>query len=119
MFDEINSLIKHDIQDEEFKLGLKRKNFSLIQSSMIDNGKAPEGEPSPEYDNVKGEQVAYQSGGSNAEPNLGQNQSIQLDSSRTDFGTDSRKDLELISPHTQERSESMYVDSIIPRPWKH
>jgi len=47
LFDETNSLIEHDAQDEEFKLGLMRKDFSLTQSTMIDNGKAPEGELSP------------------------------------------------------------------------
>ena len=34
LFDENNSLIEHDTQDEEFELGLMRKDFSLIQSSM-------------------------------------------------------------------------------------
>ena len=55
LFDETNSLIEHDAQDEEFELGLMRKDFSLTQSSMIDNGKAPEGKPSPDSGNVEGE----------------------------------------------------------------
>ena len=58
VFDETNSFIKHDIQDEEFELGLMRKDFALTQSSMVDNGKDPEDEPSPESGNVEGEQGA-------------------------------------------------------------
>jgi len=49
-------LIEHDTHDEEFELGLLRKDFSLIQSSMIDNGKAPKGEPSLGSDSVQGGQ---------------------------------------------------------------
>ena len=45
LFDETNSLIEHDTQDEEFELGLMRKYLSLTQSSMRDNDKAPESEP--------------------------------------------------------------------------
>jgi len=69
LFDETNFVIEHDTQDEEFELGLMRKDFSLTQSSMVDNGKTPEGEPRPESGNVEGEQGAHQSGGSNAGPN--------------------------------------------------
>jgi len=89
LFDKTNSLIKHDAQDEEFELGLIRKDFSLTQSSMVDNGKALEGEPSPESSNVEGEQGAHQLGGSNVRPDLVQNQHTVLDSSRTDLGTGS------------------------------
>ena len=70
LFDETNSLIEHDAQDEEFELGLMRKDFSLTQSSMVDNGEAPESEPSLESGNVEGEQGAHQSGGKTAGPNL-------------------------------------------------
>ena len=54
LFDETNSLIEHDTQDEEFKLGLVSKELSLTQRCMVDNGKAPEGEPSLGSDSVKG-----------------------------------------------------------------
>ena len=57
---------------------------------MVDNRKAPEGEPSPESGNEEGEQGAHQSGGSNAEPNLVRSESTQLNSSRTDLKTCSR-----------------------------
>ena len=69
LFDETNSLIEHDIQDEEFELGLMRKDFSLIQSSMGDNSKPPESEPNFESDKVEGEREAHQLGGSNVGPN--------------------------------------------------
>jgi len=56
LFDETNSLIEHDTQDEEFELGLVRKYLSLTQSSMGDNDKAPENEPNSESDKVEGKQ---------------------------------------------------------------
>ena len=70
-FDETNPLIEHDIQDEEFKNGLVRKDLSLTQNSMVDKGKSPEGEISPGSGNIEGGQGANQSGGSIAEPDLG------------------------------------------------
>ena len=70
LFDETDSLTEHDTQDEEFKLGLVRKDLSLTQSSMVDNGKAPEGEPSLGSNRVKGGQGANQLGGSIAELDL-------------------------------------------------
>jgi len=79
LFDETNSLIEHDTQDKAFELGLMRKDFSLIQSFMGDNGKAPESELNSESDHVEGERGAHQSRGSNVGPNLGQNRSTQLD----------------------------------------
>jgi len=56
LFDETNSLIEYDVQDEEYELGLVRKDFSLTQNSMVDKGKNPEGEPSPGADIVDGRQ---------------------------------------------------------------
>jgi len=32
-------LVEHDVQDEEFELGLVRKDSSLTQNSMVENGK--------------------------------------------------------------------------------
>jgi len=79
LFDETNSFVEHDTQDEEFELTLMRKYLSLTQSSVGDNDKAPESEPNFESDKVNGEQRAHQSGGSNVEPNLVRIQSTQLD----------------------------------------
>ena len=59
LLNKTNSLIKYDTQDEEFELGLTRKDFSLTQSSIVENGKALESEPNSEYGNVEGEQGAY------------------------------------------------------------
>jgi len=70
LFDETNSVIEHDIQDEEFKLGLVRKDLSFTQSSMVDNSKAPEGEPSPRSNSVEGGQGANQLGGNITELDL-------------------------------------------------
>jgi len=58
LFDVINSLVKHDAQDEEYELGLERKDFLLTQNSMEDKGKTPEGEPSPRADIVEDGQGA-------------------------------------------------------------
>ena len=68
LFDETNSMVEHDAHEEELELGLVRKDLSLAQSSIVDKGKAPKGEPSPKIDNLEGGQGANQSGGSIAEP---------------------------------------------------
>jgi len=54
LFDETNFVVEHDMQDEEFELGLVRKDLSLTQSSIVYKGKALEGEPSPGTDNLEG-----------------------------------------------------------------
>jgi len=71
LFDETNSMIEHEMQDEEFELGLARENLTLTQNSMVDNGKSPEGETSPGSENMEGGQGASQSEGSFAKPDLG------------------------------------------------
>ena len=91
---------------------------------MVDNGETPKVEPRPESSIMEGDQRAHQLGGSNAEPNLVQNRSIQLDPSRTDLRTGSKTDLrtgsktylEPVLPYTQERLKSVSIDSIIPQP---
>jgi len=70
LFNETNSLIEHDTQDEEFELGLMRKDFLLTQNSMVGNSKALEVEPSLESGNMEGDKGQHQSGGSNVKPNL-------------------------------------------------
>ena len=62
LFDETNSVVEHDTQEVEFELGLVRNDLSLDQSSIVDKGKAPEGEPSPRTDNLECRQEANQSG---------------------------------------------------------
>jgi len=95
-FDETNSVVEHDTQDEEFKLGLVRKDLSLTQSSIVDKGKTPEGEPSPGIDNLEGGQGANQSGRSIAKPE--QNRPTQPNYSRTDMGTSTGTVPKLVSP---------------------
>jgi len=53
LFDETNSIIEHDMQDEEFELGPVRKDLTLTQNSMVDNGKSLEGETSPGFGNME------------------------------------------------------------------
>ena len=38
LFDETNSVIEHDTQEEVFELGLVRKDLSLTQSSIVNKG---------------------------------------------------------------------------------
>ena len=47
LFDEINSLVANDAQDEEYELGLARRDSLPTQNSMHEKDKSPEGEPSP------------------------------------------------------------------------
>jgi len=75
---ETNSLIEHDTQKS---LNLERFR---TQSTVVDNGMTPKGEPSLNSGNVEGAQGEHQLGGSNAIPNLVQNRPTQLDPSRTD-----------------------------------
>jgi len=117
LFDKTNSVVEHDTQEEEFEFGLVRKDLSLAQSSIVDKGKAPEGEPSPGTDNLKSGQGANQSGKSIAEPE--QNRPTQPNYSRTDMGTGTRTVPEPVSLSTQERLLSVSVDPFIPRPRKH
>ena len=70
LFDETNSLIEHDAQDEEYELGLMRKGFSLTQNSMVDKGKSLEGESSHGANIMECGQGVNHSGGSIVEPDL-------------------------------------------------
>jgi len=63
-FDETNPLIENDAQDEEFELGLVRKDLLLKQDKSPTNGSRPGAVPS------EGGQGVNQTGGSEAEPSL-------------------------------------------------
>ena len=63
LFNEINSLIENDVQDEDFDLGLARK----------DNGKMLENEPLTEVNGKESGQEVYQTGGSLADPDKDRN----------------------------------------------
>jgi len=70
LFDETNSLIEHDAQDEEYELRLVRKDLTFTQIFILDEGKSPEGEPSNGADILESGHGVNQPGGSTAEPNL-------------------------------------------------
>ena len=71
LFDESNSLNKKDAQDEDFKLGLIRKDLLF----MHEKGKCSEEGSGPVTVLSEDGQSLNQSGGSTAEPCLEQNQS--------------------------------------------
>jgi len=74
LFNETNSLFENDAHDEEYELGLVRRDLLLTQNSMLDKGKSLEGDPSPRADTLEGAQGVNQLGGSSVEPNIEQNQ---------------------------------------------
>jgi len=115
LFDETNSLIKNDTQDEEFELGLVRKGLLLIH----EKGKSPMNRSGLGAVSSEGGQGLNHSGGSAAEPSLEQNQSNfprtgyrtgPETGSRTGSETGSKIGLETgfrtdpkpVSPHTQK-----------------
>ena len=74
LFDETNSSIENDAQDEEYELGLARRDLLPTQKSMHKKGKSPEGKPNPGANTLKGGKGLNQIGGSIAKPSLEQNQ---------------------------------------------
>jgi len=109
LFDESNSLIENDVQDEDFNLGLARK----------DNSKMLENEPLTEVNGKEKGQEVDQSGGSLADPNIDRNQPNQSQTSLTELGTDVRPDLTLVPANSQEKVKSGSMDLFTSRPWKH
>ena len=69
LFDETNPLIENDAQDDEFQLGLVRKDLLLIH----EKGKSRMNGSRPASVSVKGGQGLDQTGGSTAKPCLEQN----------------------------------------------
>jgi len=72
-FEETNSLVENDTRDEEYELGLARRDLLLTQNSMHEKGKSPEDKPSPGANALEDGQGLNQTGGSVAEPSLEQN----------------------------------------------
>ena len=124
LFDETNSSFESDAQDEDYELGLVRRDLLLTQNFMHEKGKSPEGEPSPRANILEGGQGLKQSGGSIAESDLERNRPTQPNSPRTDLRTGSRTGLEtssspeLVSPSNPARVESVSVDPLTQQPWK-
>ena len=69
LFDETNSLVEIDAQDDDFELGLAKKDLLLTH----EEGKNPKDGPGPGNVYVKGGQGLDQTGGSTARPCLKQN----------------------------------------------
>ena len=69
LFDDINSLIENDAQEEDYELGLARKDLLLTH----EKGKSPEDGSGPGAVSLEGGQGLNQTGGSSAEPGLDQN----------------------------------------------
>ena len=121
LFDETNSLLEKDIQDEEYELGLTRKE----QNVVVHEGKTGRN------DGMENDQT----GGSNSQPNLEQSQATEPNSPRTDLrtgletvpgacsgtvpGASSGTVPDPASPSIQARVESLTTDPLTPRPWKH
>jgi len=80
LFDETNSLIESNAQDEEYELGLVRKDLLLTP----EKGKSSMNASGPGAVSLEGGQGLNQLGGSTAEPSLEQNQS---NFSRTGYRT--------------------------------
>ena len=66
LFDESNSLSENDVQDEDFELGLIKKDCLLNQ----DKGKNPQEGSGTGLDSKAERQVSEQTGGKSAEPCL-------------------------------------------------
>ena len=124
LFDETNSLVEINAQDDDFELGLAKKDLLLTQ----EEGKNPEEGPRPGHVSVKEGQGLDQTEGSTAKSCLKQNQpNVPGTSSRTvaEIGfrtgleTGSRTVPEPVSPRNTAREESVLTDSSTPRPWKH
>jgi len=113
LFDKFNSLVENDAQDEEYELGLARKDLLL----MREEGKCPEDGSSPGGDLLEGGQGLNQTGESVAEPSLEQNQpNSPRTSSRTRSETSFRTVSKPISPSIPTRIESVSADLLTPRP---
>ena len=102
LFDETNSLIENDAQDEEFELGLVRKDLLLIH----EEGKSPMNGSGPGAVSSEGGQGLNQSGGNTAEPSLKQNQS---NFSRTGSGTGFKTRAETFPEQAQEELSLIHI----------
>jgi len=111
LFDETNSLIENNAQDEEYELGLARKDLSFTHKE----GKCPEDGSRPGADMLEGEQGLNQTRGSVAEPSLEQNQpNSPRTGSKIGSETSSRTVSEPVSPSIPARVESVFVDPLTP-----
>ena len=111
LFDETNSLVEIDAQDDDFELGITKKKLLPTH----EESKYPEEGLESGTVSVESGQGLNQIEGSTAEPYLEQNQPITPETgSRTGLGTGSRKVPEPVSPSIQARVKSVSVDRLSP-----
>jgi len=123
LFDESNSLIENDAQDEDFELGLAKKD---LLPTHEENKNSQEGSGTGPV-SKEGEQGDKQARGTATKPCLQNKENKSQTGARTDLqtgvGTSSeigaRTAPEYCSPENQAREESMAMDSPAPRAWKH
>ena len=109
LFDETNSLVEIDARDDDFELGLAKKNLLLTH----EEGKYPADGSGPGVVSLEGGQALNQTGGSTAEPSLEQN---RPNTPETGSKIGSRIVPEPVSPSIQARGKSMSMDPLTPRP---
>jgi len=115
LFDETDSLFEIDAHDDDFELGLAKKNLLLTHKE----GKYPADGSGPRAVSFEGGQGLNQIGESTVEPSLEQKQPTTPKTgsgtgSQTGPGTGSKTILEPVSPSIQARVESVYVDPHTP-----
>ena len=100
LFDETSSLIENDVQDEDFDLGLTRKDNCM----MLEN------KPLTEVNGKESGKEVDQSGRSLADPDMDRNQPTQSQTSLTDLGTDFRPDSTPVPAKSQEKVKRRSMD---------
>jgi len=119
LFDETNSLVEIDAQDDDFKLGLVKKDLLLPyeEGNNFENGSGPEAV------SKKGGHGQNQTGGITDKPCLEQNKPRKSETgtkpvSGTGFRANSETDFRIVpepvSPRNKAREESVLVDSTAP-----
>jgi len=116
LFDESNSLSENDAQDEDFELGLAKKDFL----STHEEGKnSQEGSGTRPVSKAK-RQGSKQTGGTSAEPCLEQKSTNSPEiGSRTGTKTGPGTVSEPGSPNNQAEYDNVIEDRPVPRTWKH
>jgi len=116
LFDESNSLIENNAQDEEFELGLAKKDL-LPTHKESKNFKEGSG-TGPVSKSEK--QGSEQTGGTSAEPYLEQKDTNSPETgSRIGTETGPRTVSEPGSPNNQVEYDNVNEDRPTPRTWKH
>ena len=124
LFDESNSLIKNDAQEEDFELGLAKRDLVSMHEKGKNHSERSGSEPVPRDVGHGDKQI----GGTVTEPCLQQDQNtnpetvfrtdVQIGTS-TDSGIGPRIDPALSSSKGQVIEESVTIDQPVSRAWKH